>query len=240
MSSENIIVRVQNNNRIQFLDLGAEVDWQKFNDKGNLFICCTFDCKIFIVDLSPAFALFGLTPHPKNVVHLTDNLGTEIPKNLFEHIIRSFHSGSSFFVQLSYELSAAQQQLELVTPCVSNQCGFSELIHQLFTEEIVIFQHLEAYFRRCNKSEILIKEKAFANIGNDTTMPAIDTQTRYELIRIIVDFMIESFGLNLTNFQKVNTAKVAVILFPRLKFHRGDGTVSRHNLNMPLTFGYGL
>lgn len=79
------------------------------------------------------------------------------------------------------------------------------------------------------------KEREILVSSNDTT-PAIDANTRHELIRIIVDFMIEKYGLKPNAYQKMNTAIVAVAVFPRLKFNKSksDGTVSGPNLNIKL------
>lgn len=78
-----------------------------------------------------------------------------------------------------------------------------------------------------NKNEILVKEQSFSK-SNDVDTPSIEVHTRVELVRIIADFVIETFGIKPKTFEKLSTAKAAVALFPRLKFTRstGDGTVS--------------
>lgn len=63
---------------------------------------------------------------------------------------------------------------------------------------------------------------------NSKNMPPIDNLSRQKIVRILVDFMIEEFGIKPKTFQKISTARAAVMVFPRLKFKNstGDGTVS--------------
>lgn len=65
-----------------------------------------------------ALNLFDANVCGKNAVYLKDNLGTDIPQNLFVEIIKNFHNGSNFFVQMSMD-SLPENQIELVTASVS-------------------------------------------------------------------------------------------------------------------------
>lgn len=60
----------------------------------------------------------------------------------------------------------------------------------------------------------------------DDLLP-LDVNQRRELIRILVDFIVEKFGLKPSAYQKLSVAKASVIIFPRLKFKNSltDGTV---------------
>lgn len=52
---------------------------------------------------------------------LTDNLGFPIPKNLLADIIKNFHKGSMFYVNVEYQISDSRQgTIEIVTPLVSH------------------------------------------------------------------------------------------------------------------------
>lgn len=92
---------------------------------------------------------------------------------------------------------------------------------------MMLFQHLEAYFKKINKHEVFLKERSLSK-SSIAELPQIDSQTRIELVRIIADFLIENFGSKPGKFEKLSTARAAVALFPRLKFNKscGDGTVS--------------
>lgn len=49
---------------------------------------------------------------------LTDNLGAEIPRDKFEHILKTFYSGSLFTINVSYDWKVMQQSFRMVTPLV--------------------------------------------------------------------------------------------------------------------------
>ncbi|XP_031617244.1 uncharacterized protein LOC116337077 [Contarinia nasturtii] len=64
---------------------------------------------------------------------LTDNLGFAIPRNLLADVIKKFHNGSMFYINVEYEISDTRRgHFELVTPTI-----------------------LEDYFRRQNMSKYL-------------------------------------------------------------------------------------
>lgn len=90
---------------------------------------------------------------------------------------------------------------------------------------------MEEYFKKINKHEVLLKEQSFSK-SNGNVMPAINVQTRIDLVRIIADFVIENFGSYPGRCEKLSTARAAVALLPQLKYNKstGDGTVSKHNL----------
>lgn len=62
--------------------------------------------------------LFEAKIDGKCAVYLKDNLGTEIPQNLFTLVIRNYCKGSNFFVQMCVDLMP-ENQIELVTSSVS-------------------------------------------------------------------------------------------------------------------------
>lgn len=66
----------------------------------------------------------------------------------------------------------------------------------------------------------------------------IAVEKRRQIIRTVVDFMIESFGIKPTTHQKLATAKATIILFPRLEFKNSQigGIVS----NRKNIFGFNL
>lgn len=74
------------------------------------------------------------------------------------------------------------------------------------------------YFKKSNKMELCIHEKSFNDmIGKNNEQP-IEISKRHELVRILVDFMIEHFGSKPSTFEKMSTARAATIIFPRLLF----------------------
>lgn len=50
---------------------------------------------------------------------LTDNLGFPIPRNLLVDVIKNFHNGSMFYINVEYQISDTRRgHIELVTPTV--------------------------------------------------------------------------------------------------------------------------
>lgn len=51
---------------------------------------------------------------------LTDNLGSPIPKHMLADIVKSFHTGSMFYIKIEYQIcSSMQGNISVVTPQVS-------------------------------------------------------------------------------------------------------------------------
>lgn len=84
---------------------------------------------------------------------------------------------------------------------------------------------LQMFFNSRNKSDILSQESAYKGMEN---VPPIDNKTRQDIVRTVVDYIIEQFGTKPTYAQKNMTAKAAILAFPRLTFRKsgGEGTVS--------------
>lgn len=76
---------------------------------------------------------------------------------------------------------------------------------------------LETYFWQKNAGSYL----AFKNKAT------IDSNTRNKIIALVVDFLFETYGDDLTLLEKCITAFATVTLFPALKYKNSrDGTVS--------------
>lgn len=119
MDTQSLVVRVQFQNKMKFLELKEiDLNWKTFIDKGNsqtqIYVFSEFHFTLF----TTALTLFDAKIHGQKAVYLKDNLGTDIPQNLFEQILRNFHNGSNFFVQMSVD-SLPENQIGLVTPSVS-------------------------------------------------------------------------------------------------------------------------
>lgn len=54
---------------------------------------------------------------------LTDNLGTDIPMNLFKEIIECYHNGSNFFIKVNIE-STQKHQTQIVSSQVNSFYDF--------------------------------------------------------------------------------------------------------------------
>lgn len=72
---------------------------------------------------------------------------------------------------------------------------------------------LQNYFLGKSLAHLLTKEKI------------IPAEKRRSIVNTIVDFMLETFGNELTYAQKIVTAQSAVIEFPGLEFTDGNPTV---------------
>lgn len=75
---------------------------------------------------------------------------------------------------------------------------------------------LENYFWAKGVGKFLIKD------------PKLTFSQRTNIVNTIVDFLIETFGIEVTNVQKTLAAAATIILFPGLKFENGDETVSKN------------
>lgn len=115
------IVRVVCQNESRFIVFKEEeLDTKKFPEKSEqtwnmqwlLFLILHF------VSVANVFGLkFGADVFSGLV--LTDNLGFEIPKNLLVDVIKNFHNGSMFYINVEYRISdSCRGQIELVTPTV--------------------------------------------------------------------------------------------------------------------------
>lgn len=77
---------------------------------------------------------------------------------------------------------------------------------------------LENYFWHKNAGNLL-------SFKNKQTID--DSKQKRDIIHLVVDFMLESFGTDISLFQKCMTAFATVTLFPALKYKGSqDGTVS--------------
>lgn len=55
-----------------------------------------------------------------SVLILTDNLGFPIPEHMLAEIVKTFHNGSMFYINVEYQISSSLQgNLSLVTESVS-------------------------------------------------------------------------------------------------------------------------
>lgn len=92
---------------------------------------------------------------------------------------------------------------------------------------------LENYFWQKNAGNLL-------SLKSKQTIE--DSKQKREIINLVVDYMLESFGTDISIFQKCMTAFATVTLFPALKYKGSqDGTVSyqylqRLSLQLPLLF----
>lgn len=66
-----------------------------------------------------ALLLFATRIEQNSIVYLTDNTGTDIPRNLFEIIIKNYWNGSNFYVEIKYTPTTVSN-VELVTREVWN------------------------------------------------------------------------------------------------------------------------
>lgn len=76
---------------------------------------------------------------------------------------------------------------------------------------------LRTYFFDRNFAHLLTKNKL------------LPVEQRKKIVNVIVDFILESFGMEPTFVQKVITAQAAIVEFPGLEFTEGEGTVSIFN-----------
>lgn len=72
---------------------------------------------------------------------------------------------------------------------------------------------IESYFWAKGSEKFLINSRS------------LSTPQRTNIVNVIVDFMVESFGIDATPVQRAITAAAAVVLFPGLEFRDGDSTV---------------
>lgn len=79
-----------------------------------LLICSLIYFEIRFVR-HPALLLFGVQITEQSTVYLSDNTGTDIPQNLFLHIIKHFWNGSNFYVEIKYTPTINSNN-QLVTP----------------------------------------------------------------------------------------------------------------------------
>lgn len=82
---------------------------------------------------------------------------------------------------------------------------------------------LENYFWAKNAEKFLIKDLK------------LSFNQRTNIVNTIVDYMIETFGIEVSSVQKTLVAAATIVLFPGLKFARGDGTVSLQILGSKLS-----
>lgn len=63
-----------------------------------------------------------ITDGASDILILTDNIDTPIVVNEFEDIIKTYHRGSMFYVNVQYESTNVNRSLAVVTPMVRNCC----------------------------------------------------------------------------------------------------------------------
>lgn len=97
----------------------------------------------------------------------------------------------------------------------------------------LILQLLKSYFTSKNFEKFLEDEEEAARAAeqneNELNNGAqLGLTKRRELVRVIVDFIVDKFGLRPTAFQKSSVARAAIMLFPRLAFKNSQigGVVS--------------
>ncbi|XP_055308751.1 uncharacterized protein LOC129572737, partial [Sitodiplosis mosellana] len=71
---------------------------------------------------------------------------------------------------------------------------------------------LESYFWAKNAEKLLVKDSK------------LSFNQRTSIVNTIVDYMIETFGVEVSSVQKILVAAATIVLFPGLKFALGDGT----------------
>lgn len=155
---------------------------------------------------------FNLSIHDvsKWTFKMKDNKGTPIPTEEFVGIVKTFHK-SDFSLIVEYNCMVATKDLKIVTPLVSEIFYTFEIDNQNVNFK---FQMIESYFWSKNAGQFLVK-----NVK-------LTVNQRTNIVNTIVDFMIQTFGINVTSVQKTLTAAAAVMLFPGLEFKGGESTVS--------------
>lgn len=73
---------------------------------------------------------------------LTDNLGFPIPKDMLVDIVKKFHNGSMFYINVDYQISSSLQGHVLVTETVR----FRVLLTAVSIQLSVIFNKRNIYF----------------------------------------------------------------------------------------------
>lgn len=79
------------------------------------------------------------------------------------------------------------------------------------------------YFKSKNLESLLEDEKQAemndqSEDRNFNVRAQIGVENRRKIVRTVVDFMVENFGIKPTAYQKISTAKATIMLFPRLEF----------------------
>lgn len=65
---------------------------------------------------------------------------------------------------------------------------------------------------------VLDEEKEAEEMNDDNNISPIPIEKRRLIIRNVVDFMVQRFGVKPKNYEKLSTAKATVMVFPRLYF----------------------
>lgn len=92
--------------------------------------------------------------------------------------------------------------------------------------------------------DILLREERQAeqiNMGWDEEARAnvqLTVETRRQIVRTLVDFMVMRFGTKPTKYEKISTAKAAITVFPRLMFKESKigGIVNINLIQMQLVY----
>lgn len=122
MDTKEYFVRVCFQNKFKFVKLEEnELNWRVFIDKGKEKDKFNIVYRFSIIIGSSIFSLvihsFDFKIGSTSAIYLKDNLGVDIPQDFFEGIIRSYHSGSNFYIHI--DIKPSKNCLELVTPFVS-------------------------------------------------------------------------------------------------------------------------
>lgn len=119
------IVRIVCQNKSLFVTFKeSELNITKFPEKGELKCYKPFEmhCLLLFIPLLLSVAnVFGLKfgADVYSGLILTDNLGFAIPRNLLFAVIKNFHNGSNFYINVEYQISDTRRgHIELVTPTV--------------------------------------------------------------------------------------------------------------------------
>lgn len=119
------ILRIVCQNKSQFISFKeSELNITKFPEKGESKCYEPFEIHrlLFFIALFLSVAnIFGLKfgADVYSSLILTDNLGFPIPRNLLADVIKSFHNGSMFYVNVEYQISDMRRgHIEIVTPTV--------------------------------------------------------------------------------------------------------------------------
>lgn len=224
------IVRIVCQNKSLFITFKeSELNITKFPEKGELKCYDPFEmhwlllCITLFLSVANAFGLkFGADVYSGLI--LTDNLGFPFSRNLLVAVIKNFHNGSMFYINIEYQISDTRRgYIEIVTPTVIYNTYYSQfsIIHN-YVPILFFFinsQILEDYFRRQNMSKFL---------KNRDDEP-LDDSIRKHVVNGICDFMVESFGNgdpnNISKQQKSITCDAAIKLFIGLKSKDSDNAL---------------
>lgn len=119
------IVRVMCQGKLMFVQFSDnELNSKSFPEKGKFLSLVSKFKTLFLLmyfKLISVANIFGIKfdAVPYSGLILTDNLGFPIPKHMFTEIVKTYHNGSMFYVNVEYQISSSLQgNLFLVTESV--------------------------------------------------------------------------------------------------------------------------